>query len=480
MKYFFFAVVLFFTCTFQRASLPEVNLQELANALRGLVVSLQGAQPVSKQVSKQPPPIVDEEWDDFLVYEKKQHDEWAKKIVEKLSPEQQKKFEQLQQVGQPKEVPPYEAKNSLNWFEQVLYVLINNELIKFGLSPLVWQEELAVAARTHSQVMAQQCTEKGSCVGTTEHQLPGEAYFTDRFVAAGFLPTGFCAENVGSANLVAPIVSQTGKKVGELSNPPLVIAHRLVAGFMKSDKHREAVLYPWYRLSGLGVAVGEDILYGKMAYVTQEFAFGGSPLQKGEIEQQQELLKQQQEAKLQEEQLKQQQQKPKQGKIPQSGSEIPPYDASNPVQWFEGALHALINDERAKHGLKPLAWQEQLALSARTHSNAMAGLCTSGGNCNVALSHQLAGEPDFMGRNKNAGFSFTQKTASFAENVAFSSTAGYGYLKVAQEMVTRWMNSPGHQKNILTADFTKAGMGAAFGKDPQYGEILYATQDFAS
>jgi uncharacterized protein YkwD len=57
-------------------------------------------------------------------------------------------------------------------------------------------------------------------------------------------------------------------------------------------------------------------------------------------------------------------------------------------------------------------------------------------------------------------------TYSFAENVAMGATT-------AQEVVTQWLNSPGHKKNI-EGDYNLTGIGIVKGKDGN----LYYTQIF--
>ena len=57
----------------------------------------------------------------------------------------------------------------------------------------------------------------------------------------------------------------------------------------------------------------------------------------------------------------------------------------------------------------------------------------------------------------------------------------YTYLEFAKEVVTGWMNSPGHRKNILNSNFTYLGCGCANYEKQESGySILYfkLTQNF--
>jgi uncharacterized protein YkwD len=62
-------------------------------------------------------------------------------------------------------------------------------------------------------------------------------------------------------------------------------------------------------------------------------------------------------------------------------------------------------------------------------------------------------------------FGITYKTAG--ENIAMGQ-------KTPQEVMTAWMNSEGHRKNILNSSFTEIGIGIAKDKNGR----LYWTQMF--
>ncbi|CAG9619946.1 SafA/ExsA family spore coat assembly protein [Sutcliffiella rhizosphaerae] len=126
-------------------------------------------------------------------------------------------------------------------------------------------------------------------------------------------------------------------------------------------------------------------------------------------------------------------------------------------QTQEEQVAALVNQERAKHGLKPLKLNWEVSRVARYKSQDMID--------KRYFSHTSPtyGSPfDMM---KNFGISYR----SAGENIA----AGQ---KTPQEVMNAWMNSEGHRKNILSSQYTEIGVGYA--KGGQYGH--YWTQMFIS
>lgn len=116
---------------------------------------------------------------------------------------------------------------------------------------------------------------------------------------------------------------------------------------------------------------------------------------------------------------------------------IPNIDATKNV---ENEVLALVNQERAKAGLKPLTMDWELQRVARYKSDDMAN--------KGYFSHTSPtyGSPfDMM---KQFGVSY--RTAG--ENIAKGQ-------RTPQEVMTSWMNSSGHRANILKADFTHIGVG---------------------
>ena len=123
-------------------------------------------------------------------------------------------------------------------------------------------------------------------------------------------------------------------------------------------------------------------------------------------------------------------------------------------QW-EAQVVQLVNQERAKHGLRPLTANWELARVARIKSQDMRD--------RRYFSHQSPtyGSPFEMIRA--FGISFV----AAGENIAAGQTS-------PQAVMNSWMNSPGHRQNILNATFTEIGVGYA--KGGAYGH--YWTQMF--
>lgn len=100
----------------------------------------------------------------------------------------------------------------------------------------------------------------------------------------------------------------------------------------------------------------------------------------------------------------------------------------------------LTNNERRKNGLPPLNTDVSLSNVAQTKTNDM--------NAKHYFSHTSPtyGSPFDMMRD--FGVTYT----SAGENIAMGQTT-------AQQVVTAWMNSEGHRKNILSPNFTNIGVG---------------------
>ncbi|ABA57867.1 conserved hypothetical protein [Nitrosococcus oceani ATCC 19707] len=109
----------------------------------------------------------------------------------------------------------------------------------------------------------------------------------------------------------------------------------------------------------------------------------------------------------------------------------------------EQELIKLINQERQKHNLASLKIHSALVAAAKGHSKDMAQ--------NNFISHRGSNGSSPFTRMADAGYRF--RTAG--ENVA----AGYSS---PQAVLTGWMNSPGHRRNILNASYCELGVGYAY------------------
>jgi len=111
------------------------------------------------------------------------------------------------------------------------------------------------------------------------------------------------------------------------------------------------------------------------------------------------------------------------------------------------ATLCLLNQERAKRGLRPLRSNKRLAAAARSHAADMVR--------RDYFSHVAPGGTDFVTRIRRAGY----RGSTLGEILA----AGSGELATPAATVRGWMNSPGHRRNILHPRFREAGVGVVAG-----------------
>lgn len=138
-------------------------------------------------------------------------------------------------------------------------------------------------------------------------------------------------------------------------------------------------------------------------------------------------------------------------------------------------IHKYTNEERVKHGYKPLEYDNALAIIAQRHSEDMAS--------NHFFEHENLKGEDPSDRALKAGYScYKDHGLFYTEGIAENLIEGGSYYgdtseyAVAKESVKSWMESPGHRANILNSSYDKEGFGIAEGIS-QPGR-LYITQNF--
>ncbi|HEV8715087.1 MAG TPA: CAP domain-containing protein [Candidatus Binatia bacterium] len=124
-----------------------------------------------------------------------------------------------------------------------------------------------------------------------------------------------------------------------------------------------------------------------------------------------------------------------QGSIARAESE------STDLTALERQVHELVNGHRTAIGLAPLAYSEEVAASARRHSQDMA-------TGYVGLGHEGA---EMRGKSLSKTMSFSQ----FAENVGANN---YSRSAAPGTAVAEWLRSSGHRKNI-EGNFDVTGVG---------------------
>jgi uncharacterized protein YkwD len=123
---------------------------------------------------------------------------------------------------------------------------------------------------------------------------------------------------------------------------------------------------------------------------------------------------------------------------------------------YETQVVALTNAQRQAHGCPALRIDDRLTAAARAHSTDMVQ--------QGYFDHVSPNGSTFVNREIKAGY--PQRGPS-AENIA------WGY-RTPQDVVTGWMNSPGHRENILNCSSIAVGVGLAYTQ----GGSAYWTQDF--
>jgi len=124
--------------------------------------------------------------------------------------------------------------------------------------------------------------------------------------------------------------------------------------------------------------------------------------------------------------------------------------AAPSVSNYERRVVELVNVERQKNGLAPLTLDPAISNVARIKSKDMSD--------NNYFAHQ---SPTYG----SAGDMLSQhgiRYSAWGENIA----AGQ---RTPEEVVSAWMNSPGHRANILVSHYTKIGVSClswAYAKDP--------------
>jgi uncharacterized YkwD family protein len=106
---------------------------------------------------------------------------------------------------------------------------------------------------------------------------------------------------------------------------------------------------------------------------------------------------------------------------------------------FADQVVVLVNRERAKAGLSPLAYDKALSAMAMDKAKDMYH--------NRYFSHNSPtyGSPFDMMRSYGISYSYA------GENIAMGQRS-------PQEVMNAWMNSPGHRQNILNPNYTKIGV----------------------
>ena len=132
---------------------------------------------------------------------------------------------------------------------------------------------------------------------------------------------------------------------------------------------------------------------------------------------------------------------------------------------MENAALSLINSARAKAGCAALAINPKLQSAASGHAKAMAR--------QNFFSHTGKNGSTAKSRINAAGYGWS----AIAENIAAGQTS-------AKEVVSTWLASAGHKKNMLNCTYTETGLAVVYQDDDapisghQYPFRYYWVQTF--
>jgi uncharacterized protein YkwD len=134
------------------------------------------------------------------------------------------------------------------------------------------------------------------------------------------------------------------------------------------------------------------------------------------------------------------------------------------LQKIEQLVFEMVNAERKKAGLPAYEYNEKLAEMAFYHSKNM-------------IDYSFFSHIDNKGKNPSQRKSllFPEIMGGIGENIAYN--YGSSEKEVAKNLMTAWMNSPGHKANILSQKYSHLGNGIAETYDNGY-YYFYATQNF--
>lgn len=146
------------------------------------------------------------------------------------------------------------------------------------------------------------------------------------------------------------------------------------------------------------------------------------------------------------------------------------------IEQLEQMALSLVNRERSEINLSPLAWDENLTVAARQHSDEMRDLGYMGHESPVEQYRILPRRLALAGVSE----------CTSGENVGYfaSNKEGMVLEDFVKKLHENLMNSPRHRANILNPGFNTAGMGISIGTAPYENDpavslpAVWITQNF--
>jgi len=125
--------------------------------------------------------------------------------------------------------------------------------------------------------------------------------------------------------------------------------------------------------------------------------------------------------------------------------------ASGNLARVEQATLCLVNKQRTRHHLSKLHLSHPLRAVARKYARQMVA--------QHFFEHVSPAGTTFVQRIQHSTYLHNANGWSLGENLAW----GSGPLATPRKIVSAWMHSPGHRRNILDGSYSDAGMGVALG-----------------
>jgi uncharacterized protein YkwD len=117
---------------------------------------------------------------------------------------------------------------------------------------------------------------------------------------------------------------------------------------------------------------------------------------------------------------------------------------------LHAAIFFLTNKARAKRKKQIISWNKNLEIAAFNHSKMMADLKF------FSHSSKIKKRKESKDRTKIADIT----NPFIAENIAKTAVNSQDtYLSLSKKIVSQWMNSPGHNSNILSEEALELGVG---------------------
>lgn len=144
----------------------------------------------------------------------------------------------------------------------------------------------------------------------------------------------------------------------------------------------------------------------------------------------------------------------------------PPFPQAAAGDWYDATFASEVRDlvdaERAKVGLGPLAVEPRLTVSAMGYAKVLGS--------GAPFSHVGPDGSTLVTRAETAGFPFTVR---LGEVLAWGTESW-----TPAGIVQAWMHSPTHREEIMNGDYIEAGTGCYF--TPANGVTVYCVMDLAA